>query len=305
AARTATKPPTTTTTTIVPPAGCTPEEKAAFDPLATVAPDVPLAPGQLPDGPTMQKIRTRGRLVVGVDENTPNFGVRDDNGQLVGLEIDLVRELARAIWPDDPGDIDRRIKWVTVVTEQKVPYVHDGKVDLTASVVTIDCDRSKQVAFSSAYFTTPQRVMVSIDSPIQTIADLGDKKVCATAGSSTIALLENVGARPVPVEARTDCLVKLQDGKVDAIATHDTILFGLHQQDAATTRIVPDDLSPGKPSNYGVALPHDDVAFASFVNGELQRMRVDGRLADLYERWLRSKGYEPPPIPDPHYRGEP
>jgi polar amino acid transport system substrate-binding protein len=303
AARTAVRPPTSTTTTIVPAPGCTPEEKDAFDPLATAAPDAALAPRQLPDSPTMQKVLARGRLVVGVDENTPNFGVRDENGQLVGLEIDLVRELARAIWPADADHIDDRIKWVTVVTDQKVPYVHDGKVDLTASVVTIDCDRSKQVAFSSSYFTTPQQVMVRSDSPIQSIADLDGTRVCVTKGSTTIAKIQELapGAKSVEVDARTDCLVKLQDGKVDAIATHRTILFGLRQQDAATTRILDRDLST---SYYGIALPHDDAAFVRFVNGELEQMRTEGRLAGLYGQWLWSD-YDAPAIPEPHYRSEP
>jgi polar amino acid transport system substrate-binding protein len=312
AARIAVRPVQAPTTTMTPSAAtpetepCLPAEKLAFDPLATLAPDRGLAPGQLPSGDTMNEIIARpggGQLVAGVDENTPNFGVRNDNGDLVGLEIDLVRELARAIWPHDADRIDEHIRWVTVVTEQKVPYVQNGTVDLTASVVTIDCDRSKQVAFSAPYFTTPQRVMVRSDSPIQTIADLDGKQVCVTKGSTTIAKIQEraPGAKPVEVDARTDCLVKLQDGEVDAIATHRTILFGLHEQDAATTRILPDDLST---SLYGIALPHDDAAFVQFVNGELEQMRADGRLAALYADWLWSD-YDPPAIPEPHYRSEP
>ena len=101
-------------------------------------------------------------LLVGVDENTPAFGVRNDDGQLEGLEIDLVREIARPIWPEDAADIDQHIKFVSVVTEQKVPYVRWRQVDLTASVVTINCDRWKDVAFSTSYFTTPQRVLVRV-----------------------------------------------------------------------------------------------------------------------------------------------
>src|SRR5438876_615153 len=99
------------------------------------------APGQMPPGTFMRTIFDRGRIIVGVDENTKYFSYRDPiSGAIVGFEPDLAREIARAIF-GDPS----KVAFVSVVTDQKVPFVEDGLVDATISVVSASCDRWQQV----------------------------------------------------------------------------------------------------------------------------------------------------------------
>jgi polar amino acid transport system substrate-binding protein len=234
---------------------------------------------------------------VGVDENTLHFGYRDPaTGELRGLEIDLVREIARAIFGDP-----NKVRFVTVVTDEKVPFVKEGKVDMTVSVVSMTCDRWHDVAFSAEYFRAVQQVMVRANSPIQGLADLGGKKVCVTAGSTTIRKIQAAAptAIPYPVEARTDCLVALQEGTVDAIATHNTILAGLSEQDRKTTRILDDTFSV---QDYGIPIAHDRPDLVRFVNGVLERMRADDSLQHLYEHWLTGVIDPLPSPPIPSYQ---
>jgi polar amino acid transport system substrate-binding protein len=241
----------------------------------------------------MREIQDRGRIRVGVDENTLGFGFRNPaSGELEGLEIDLARRISGAIFGDPNA-----VQWVTVVTEEKVPFVKSGKVDMTISVVSMTCDRKQDVAFSSEYFHAVQRVMVRADSPIRDLAGLAGKKVCVTAGSTTINKLPP-DAVPYPVAARTDCLVALQDGSVDAIATHDTILDGLSKQDRRTTRILPDQFSD---QHYGIPIAKNRPDLVRFVNGVLEQMRADGSLADLYRRWLGEFRDVLPAPPEPRY----
>ena len=170
--------------------------------------------------------------------------------------------------------------------------------------MTINCDRWQEVAFSTSYFTTPQRVLVRLYSDIDRVDDIAGRKICATAGSSTIALLEKLGAKPVTVEARTDCLVALQEGRVEGIATHDTILHGLKRQDPQTTQVVNGDLDRTW-SDYGIVMPKDDVAFVRFVNGVLERMRADGELERLSRDVAARHRVLGTGVPDPVYRSEP
>jgi polar amino acid transport system substrate-binding protein len=246
---------------------------------------------------SVRKIRDAGHLVVGVDENTLHFGYRDPaTGELKGLEIDLVREISQAIFGDP-----NKVRFVTVVTDEKVPFVKDGKVDMTVSVVSMTCDRWRDVAFSSEYFQADQKVMVRADSRIQHLADLGGKKVCVTAGSTTIKKIQEAApnAIPYPVAARTDCLVALQEGKVDAIATHNTILAGLSEQDRKTTRILDDTFSV---QDYGIPIAHDHPDLVRFVNAVLDRMRADNSLQQLYEKWLTGVIDPVPSPPAPSYQ---
>ena len=118
--------------------------------------------------------------------------------------------------------------------------------------MTINCDRWQQVNFSTDYYDAGQRVLVPEHSAVKGIADLGGKKVCAAAGSTSIVNIAAATSHPVPVSVTdwTDCLVLLQQGQVDAISTDDTILAGLAAQDPNTTLV--GDRFTSEP--YGLAI---------------------------------------------------
>jgi polar amino acid transport system substrate-binding protein len=126
-------------------------------------------------------------------------------------------------------------------------------------------------------------VLVPTISPTKSIDELGGKRVCATTGSTSI---DNIKARPshpipVPVPDWTDCLVLLQQGKVDAISTDDTILAGLAAQDPYV-KVVGD---PFTREPYGMAIRKDHPDFVRFVNGVLDQLRADGTWTAIYNRW--------------------
>ncbi len=251
------------------------------DPLASLSPSTAV-------GPAVQAIRDRGILTVGVDQNTFLFGYRDPStNQIVGFDIDIAREMAKAILGDP-----NKIKLVAITSAQRIPYVSDGTVDMVADTMTINCDRWKQVSFSTDYYDAGQRVLVAKSSPYQGIADLGGKKVCAAAGSTSIANIANAPAKPVPVSVAdwTDCLVLLQQGQVDAISTDDTILAGLAAQDPGVHLVG----APFTKEPYGLAMSKKSPELVSFVNGVLDRMRADGTWAAIYTKWLGTAAPTPP-----------
>jgi polar amino acid transport system substrate-binding protein len=237
---------------------------------------------------TVDRIRSRGRLIVGVDQNTYLFGYRDAaTGQVVGFDIDIARQIAAAIL----GDPDR-IQLVAITSAQRIPFVQNGTVDIVVDTMTINCDRLKQVAFSTDYFDAGQRVLVLRSSSVTGIADLGGKKVCAAAGSTSTVNIARAASHPVPVSVAdwTDCLVMLQQGQVDAISTDDTILAGMAAQDP-NTKLVGDRFTD---EPYGVAMSRSAPDLVRFVNGVLDRIRADGTWAAIYIRWLGGPAPTPP-----------
>ena len=269
------------------------------DPRASLRPPATLPdPGQMPAGSPMQKIYQNGRLRVGVDQNTYLFGYRNPStGQIEGFDIDVAREVARAIF----GDPDK-IQLVSVTSAQRIPFVNgaDGnpaQVDLVADTMTMNCARWQQVNFSSVYYEAGQRVLVSIDSKVTGIDDLGGKKVCAADGSTSIQNIAAAKSHPIPVSVAdwTDCIVLLQQGQVDAMSTDDTILLGMAAQDP-NLRLVGARFTE---EPYGLAMAKNAPDLARFVNGVLARMRADGTLAAINSRWL---GAGAPPVPSATYR---
>src|SRR5262249_52964855 len=112
-------------------------------------PEKSYAPTDTPPGGALAALRSKPRLRVGVDENTLQLSARNPaTHEIEGFEVDLAREIGAAILGDpDP----RKVELVTVVTEQKVPFVENGTVDMTISAVSMTCDRWQHVDFSSPY----------------------------------------------------------------------------------------------------------------------------------------------------------
>ena len=215
----------------------------------------------------------RGYLRVGVDQNTYLWGYRDPStGQLTGFDIDMLKQVAQAIFgPSDPGDI----RYVIVPNADRVQAVQDGEVDIVAETMTINCEREKSVDFSTVYYQAGQQILVPSDSSITGPQDLGGKRVCATQGSTS---LQNLVAPGMPrhiqlwaVNDETDCLVMLQQGQVDAISTDDAILVGLAAQDPNTKIVGPTFSS----EPYGMAISKAHPDFTSFVNGVLAQVRAE------------------------------
>jgi polar amino acid transport system substrate-binding protein len=253
------------------------------DPLASLR---SAGPPVVTPGSFMATIRSRGHLIAGVDLNTYHFGYLNPfNGQIEGFDIDMLRAIAAAIF----GNPDK-IKFVGITDDQRIPAVQSGKVDIVAHTMTINCARRRSVDFSTVYFDAHQRVLVPIDSRAQNIADLAGQKVCATAGSDSMARIIAAGAVGVPVPSWTDCLVLLQQGDVAAISTDDSILAGLTAQDPYTKIVGP----PMSNEPYGLAISRQHPDFVRFVNAVLARMRADGQWAASYRRWIGGVAPHPP-----------
>ncbi|KAA9149617.1 glutamate ABC transporter substrate-binding protein [Amycolatopsis acidicola] len=279
-------------------ASTAPAAQNCGDLLASYRPPSPMpSPGQMPAGSTMAKIQQRGKLIVGVDQNTLNMGFRDPfTGQIQGFDIDMARAVAQALF-GDPDAIQLR----ALTSDQRIPALQNGDVDIVVRTMTITCDRAKQVNFSSVYYEAQQRILVRRNSGITGSAQLAGRKVCATKGSTSLAAVQALPAKPVAVGVAdwTDCLLMLQQGQVDAVSTDDVILAGMAAQDRYT-EVVGDSLGP---QPYGIAIPLQNTDMVGFVNGVLERVRANGTWTASYGKWLGGllPGATPAP-PAPRYR---
>ncbi len=256
--------------------------KPCDNPLASYAPsgDLPSA-NNLPSGSTMAKIRARGRLIAGVSADTYLLGSRNPlTGKIEGFDIDLVKAVAKAIFGNENA------YQLTVITAaQRIPALQEGQVDMVARNMTINCDRWTQIAFSSEYYRSGQKIMVRKGSKATTLADLAGEKVCAPKGTSSMANLIEKEPEAIAVGAdnHTGCLVLFQQSEVAAITGDDTVLAGLAAQDPYA--VVPEQKAfTDEP--YGLGFNAENVDFVRFVNAVLAQMRSNGEWTAIYNRWL-------------------
>ncbi|MDA2891162.1 glutamate ABC transporter substrate-binding protein [Mycolicibacterium sp. BiH015] len=262
---------------------------------ASLRPGPHPAPGAMPTGSTMATIVDRGRLVVGVDQNTFPSGFRNPTtGQLEGFDVDLAREIARALF-GDPS----RVEFQVVNAKERETALTTGQVDLVIRTYSITCARKQLVDFSTVYLYAHQRILAAKGSGLDTPAELGGKRVCAVQGTTSLSTLFAMKPRPILIGATTwtDCLLLLQQGQVDAISTDDVVLAGLALQDP-TVEIGGASLGV-EPYGVGVSKDHPDLV--RFVNGTLDRIRDDGTWQRLYDTWLSDLGPSGGP-PAPKYR---
>lgn len=282
--------PTSSTSTT---AASAPPAPDCGDPTASLRPRGP-ATQDVESSSYMARIQERGRLRVGVDVSTLLFSSVDPfTGEFQGFDIDIAREVADALL----GDADK-IELVAIPYSERLNVLIDGTVDMVADTFTINCRRKTEIAFSSQYFSSGQRLLVKVDSTATSVDELGpDARVCAARGSTSI---DNLNALPephpvaVPVDQQADCLVLLQQGAVDAISTDDTILAGMAAQDPNLQIVGP--AFSAEP--YGLGLPLDEDEWVRYVNAVLEDVRISGRWSELYDQWLANVlGADPGPPP--------
>ncbi|GAA2223671.1 MULTISPECIES: glutamate ABC transporter substrate-binding protein [Streptomyces] len=263
------------------------------------------------DGDTIRAIKDREgekrKLVVGVDQNSYRWGYRNPNSgktaELEGFDIDLVHRIAEDIL----GDPDA-VQFKAIPTNQRIPAIQDGTVDMVVRTMTINCARIADVAFSAPYFKTGQQVLAPKSSPVKGYDDtLAGRKVCTAAGSTAYSTLEadqKAGELPASTDISTtvpnqlDCLVRLQLGEVDAVVTDGALAASQAAQDP-TVQLKGDAFTA---EYYGVAMKKDADDLVRRVNRILVDYRKDSANGwqASYDQWLAAtlgkdaKKSEPP-----------
>src|SRR5262249_39491843 len=108
------------------------------------------------------------------------------------------------------------------------------------------------------------------------------RTLCWTRKSTSIDNIKRLlpHAKPYIVDSRTDCLMALQDGAIDAVSTDDTFLLGYEQQDPSTTML---DVSLSD-QPYGIVVRQENLELVRFLNALLLQFESDGTLQALYAK---------------------
>lgn len=265
------------------------------------------------DGTTINAIKERGYLKVGVDQNSYRWGYLNPNssGELEGFDIDLVHAIAKNIFGSSYSA--SKVHLLAIPTDQRIPAVQQKRVDMVVRTMTITCLRTDDVAFSAPYFVTGQQVLAPKVSTIKGYDNtLAHKRVCSAATSiantrlradkghkipATVDILE-------PVPNQLDCLVELQLGQADAVVTDGALAASQAAQDPTVEL----KGAPFTTEYYGVAMNKSATDLVQRVNRILETYRTstgpDGWHAS-YTKWLlptlgKDSPSADPPIP--HYK---
>lgn len=230
-------------------------------------------------GDTLDEVKKKGVLVVGVRDAFPPFGYMDrTKGEIAGVDVDLAAAIARKLGVP--------LKVIPVNPAERVPSLLDGKVDLVAAAMSKTPDRAKLVDFSLTYFTTRQRVLAKTGS-IVTVKDLEGKKIGTIEGSTSEGYL-NTEVPAAVVYTFSDYRVAinaLQKGAIDAVSMEGVVLYGLLSSLPKDAYEIPRGIALSDES-YGLAVRKGDAKFLEYVNAVLTELNKSGEANRIFEKWL-------------------
>ena len=233
---------------------------------------------QFPEDTTMGKLQAAGEIKIGVKYDVPPFGFKNpQNDEIEGFDVDLGRAIAEKLGVEP--------NFIEAISDNRIPFLQDGTVDLVLSTMTINAERAQEIGFSEPYYIARGRILVPPDSDITGIDSLAGKKVCTALGSTYEETIKEQAPKADLrlVDSYSECLELVQNGAVDAVSTDDVILTGMIIQDDTLK------LTEGEPLTtepYGAGIKKGDTEFKEFVDGVLEEWKSGGGWAESYEKWV-------------------
>lgn len=247
---------------------------------------------QAQTGGTLQKIKDSGAITLGHRESSFGFSYNDGTSKPAGYSIDICMNIIDAIKAElKVPRIDIRYQLVT--SQNRIPLVQNGTVDLECGSTTNLVERHQMVAFSPDIFRYDVRMLVKADSGIQGIAGLQGKTVVATAGTTSFRLLraadkgKNLDVTQVAGKDHAESFLLVEGGRAQAFVLDDILLAGL----IATARNPQDFVITGeslRTENQALMLRKDDPAFKALVDRVVTGMMKSGEMEKLYAKWFTS-----------------
>jgi glutamate transport system substrate-binding protein len=232
---------------------------------------------EFPAGTTMAELQEAGEITIGVKYDVPPFGLNNpQTGEVEGFDVDLGTYIAERL------GVEPVFREAT--TDNRIPLLVDGTIDLILSTMTITEERDLEIDFSEPYYVANGDVLVPEGSDIQSLEDLNGNTVCTALGSTYQETIkkEAPDAQLRLVDLYSECFDQVQTGQVDAVSTDNVILTGMTIQDDSLQLLDLDYTT----EPYGAGIPEGDTEFKQFVDESIAEFIDSGQWQETYDEWV-------------------
>lgn len=237
---------------------------------------------------TLEKIANSGEITLGVRESS-GLGYTLGNGKYVGFHTEMAENIVKDLEKDTGKTIT--IKYQPVTSQNRIPLVTNGTVDLECGSTTNNQARQKDVDFALTTYVEEVRMATKKDSGIKSVADLNGKKVAVTTGTTSVQTLrknkraEGVQFNEVMGKDHADSFLLLETGRADVFVMDGSILAA----NISKSRNPGDYAIVGEVLNVepiACMLRKNDDAFKAAVDKSIERQMKDGTLLALWDKWF-------------------
>lgn len=239
---------------------------------------------------TLKKIKDSGSVTMGVRESSGALSFTLGDGKFAGYHVEICTRVL--------GDVQKQlglakldVKYQPVTSQNRIPLVQNGTVDIECGSTTNNATRQKDVSFAVTTYVEEVRIAVKANSGITSIAQLNGKKVATTTGTTSVQLLRKheraggVSFDEVFGKDHADSFLLLESGRADAFVMDGQILAGniAKSKNPADFKIVGEVLSV---EPIAIMIRKDDPAFKKAVDDSIVAMMKSGEIAKLYDKWF-------------------
>ncbi|MFM0238809.1 glutamate/aspartate ABC transporter substrate-binding protein [Paraburkholderia phytofirmans] len=239
---------------------------------------------------TLAKIRSGNSISIGHRETSVPFSYVDTNNQVIGFSQDICNRIIDAV-KAKTGHPDLHVRFIPVTSQNRIPLVQNGTVDLECGVTTNLTSRQNQVAFSDTFFVATTRLLTRKDSGIKDFTDLAGKTVVTNQGTTSERLLRKMNEEKkmnmqiISAKDYGEGRVTLETGRAVAYMMDDVLLAGARSLTAKPA----DWVIVGAPQSseaYGFMLRKDDPEFKKLVDDAMVRVMKGSEIKTLYDKWF-------------------
>ena len=239
---------------------------------------------------TLKKIKDSGSITMGVRESSGALAYTLGDGKYTGFHYDVCQKVIADI-QKQLGMAKIDIKYQPVTSQNRIPLVQNGTVDIECGSTTNNVARQKDVAFAPTLYVEEVRIAVKKSSGIKGIADLNGKTVATTTGTTSVQLLrknkraQGMDFKELNGKDHSDSFLLLESGRADAFVMDGQILAGLisKAKNPGDFAIVGEPLSV---EPIAIMYRKDDPAFKKAVDDSVRNLAKSGEVAKLYDKWF-------------------
>ena len=251
-----------------------------------------VTPALAQESGTLKKVRDNGSITLGIRESSDPLSYLDDRQQPVGYHIDVCNRIVDAVKAKLKLPA-LKVAHQPVTSQNRIPLVGNGTVDLECGSTTNNEARQKQVAFAPTTFVTNVRMAVKKSSGIKSLDQLGGKPVATTTGTTSVQLMRahekgrGIDFKEVYGKDHADSFLMLETDRAVAFVMDDNLLAGriASAKSPGDYAVVGEVLSI---EPIAIMLRRDDPEFKKLVDETVTGLMKSGELEKLYARWFMS-----------------
>ncbi len=238
---------------------------------------------------TIAKAKASGSITMGVRDSSGALSYTLGDGKYAGYHVEVCQRIIAAV--EKAAGKKLEVKYTPVTSQNRIPLVQNGTVDIECGSTTNNATRQKDVSFVVTTYVEEVRIAVKANGGITNIAQLNGKNVATTTGTTSVQLLRKheratgVDFKEVFGKDHADSFLLLESGRADAFVMDGQILAGniATSKNPADFKIVGEVLSV---EPIAIMIRKDDAPMKKLADDTVKAMIKSGELAKMYDKWF-------------------